>query len=50
MHELVRYLNGDESSCSITKIEDSINGHLLVYAAEESRKQGRAVSLDELIK
>lgn len=38
MHDLVRYLNGDKSSISITSIEDSINGHLCVYAAEESRK------------
>ena len=50
MYELVRYLNGDTSSCSITNIDDSINGHLVVYAAEESRKQGRAVTLEELIK
>ena len=34
----VRYLNRDESSISITSIEDSINGHHCVYAAEESRK------------
>lgn len=38
MHDLVRYLNGDESSISITSIEDSVNGHLCVYAAEKSRK------------
>lgn len=38
MHDLVRYLSGDKSSISITSIEDSINGHLCVYAAEESRK------------
>lgn len=38
MHDLVRYLNGDKSSISITSIEDSIHGHLCVYAAEESRK------------
>ncbi len=49
MHELVRYFNGDESSVSITKIDDSINGHLLVYAAEKSRKLGRAVTLDEIM-
>ena len=38
MHDLVRYLNGDKSSISITSIEDSINGHLCVFAAEKSRK------------
>ena len=39
MHDLIAYLNGDESSVSITKLEDSINGHLCVYAAEKSRKE-----------
>ena len=39
MHDYVRYLNGDRSSLSITAIEDSINGHLCVYAAEKSRKE-----------
>jgi hypothetical protein len=37
---LVRYLNGDRSSISITSIEDSVNGHLCVYGAEKSRKEG----------
>jgi hypothetical protein len=36
---LIAYLNGDESSVSITKLEDSINGHLCVFAAEKSRKE-----------
>ena len=36
---LVRYLNGDRSSISITSIEDSVNGHLCVYGAEKSRKE-----------
>ncbi len=40
MHEQVRYLNGDNSSVSITQIDDSINSHLVVYAAEESNKTG----------
>jgi predicted dehydrogenase len=47
MHDLVRYLNGDKSSISITSIEDSVNGHLCVYAAEESRKSERFVSIKE---
>lgn len=45
MHDLVAYLNGDESSVSITKLEDSINGHLCVYAAEKSRKENVIVSI-----
>ena len=36
MHDLVRYLNGDTSSVSITSIADSVNGHLCVFAAEQS--------------
>ncbi len=45
MHDLVRYFNGDRSSTSITSIDDSVNGHLVVYAAEESRKTKRAVDI-----
>lgn len=45
MHDLVRYLNKDRSSISITSIDDSINGHLLVYAAEESRLKKKIVNL-----
>ena len=41
MHDLVRYLNGDKSSVSITSLADSVNGHMCVYAAEDSRKNGR---------
>ncbi len=43
MHEQVRYLNGDTSSVSITDIDDSINSHLVVYAAEESVKNGKTM-------
>lgn len=39
MYDYVRYLNGDNSSISITSINDSINGHRCVYAAERSRKK-----------
>lgn len=47
MHDLVRYLNGDKSSISITSIEDSINGHLCVFAAEESRKTQSFVDIKD---
>ncbi len=47
MKTMVAYLNGDRESVSITRIEDSINGHLCVYAADESRKQKRIVSISE---
>lgn len=45
MNELCAYLNGDKSSISITSIDDSINGHLVVYAAEESRKTKTSVDV-----
>ena len=41
MYDLVRYLNGERNSMSITLLKDSIASHLLVYAAEESRKTER---------
>ncbi len=45
MYEQVRYLNGDTSSVSITDIDDSINSHLVVYAADESVKCGTSVNV-----
>lgn len=45
MHDAVRFFAGEGESASITKIDDSINGHLIVYAAEESRKTGKVVEL-----
>ncbi len=45
MHDLVRYLNGDRSSNSITSLQDSVSGHLVVYAAEESRMKHKAVEI-----
>ena len=38
MRDITRYFAGKTISPSLTNIEDSINGHLIVYAAEESRK------------
>ena len=47
MRDVIKFLNKDYSSFSITKIEDSINGHLCVYGAEVSRKEGRIIDIDE---
>ena len=47
MYELIRYLNGEGSSVSITKLDDSIFSHLVVYAAEESRKTARVVKFND---
>ena len=48
MKDAVRYFNGNSESVSVTKIEDSLNGHYVCYAAEISRKERKTVSLDEL--
>jgi len=45
MHDLVRYMHGDRSSVSITSIEDSVNGHLCVFAAEKSRRTHNVVDI-----
>lgn len=45
MYDYVRYLNGDRSSISITSINDSINGHLCVYAAEKSRRDKEIIEI-----
>lgn len=48
MKDAVRYFNGISESVSVTKIEDSLNGHYVCYAAEISRKERKILSLDEL--
>ncbi len=45
MQTLVKYYNGNDSSLSLTSIDDSINGHLCVYGAEISRKENKIVDL-----
>ncbi len=50
MYDVVRYFNGDDSSISITSIDDSINGHLVVYGAEESRREEKVVKINEVEK
>ena len=45
MRDVVRCLNNAGTSNSITTVEDSINGHLCVYAAEESRKNKKIVCI-----
>jgi hypothetical protein len=39
-------VSGDKSSL-LTPIKDSLQGHLMVFAAEESRKNGKVLNLDE---
>ena len=48
MKDAVRYFNGISESVSVTKIEDSLNGHYVCYAAEISRKEGKILSLNDV--
>lgn len=45
MKDLVRFLNGEPTSVSTTVIEDSVNSHLICYAAEKARKEKVVVDL-----
>jgi hypothetical protein len=47
MHDVIGYLNGVESP-SITKLDDSIYGHLCVFAAEKARKEDVAVKINDI--
>lgn len=47
MHDIVRYLNGDQCSKSITFLDDSVQSHCLVFAAEKSRKTGSIVDVSK---
>ena len=48
MHDLIAYLHGDKSSVSITKLSDSVNGHLCIFAAEKARKEKQTVTIDSM--
>lgn len=45
MKDLVRFLNGEQTSVSTTVIDDSVNSHLICYAAEKSRKEKIVVTI-----
>lgn len=45
MDSIVKYLNGDNSSISITSLSDSINSHLCVFAAERARKTKKVIKI-----
>lgn len=47
MRDLVRFLNGMPTSVSTTVIDDSINSHLICYAAEKARNENVVVNLNE---
>ena len=45
MDSITDYLNGDRSIVTITKLSDSINGHLCVFAADESRLTKQKIAI-----
>lgn len=47
---LYDYLNGEYTGCSISDIRTSVNNHLIVFAAEESRIKGSVVDFEDFEK
>lgn len=47
MESIVEYLNGNRDCISLTSINDSINGHLCAYGAEEARKENIVLDLEK---
>ena len=47
--DFVDYMLGAEPSISCTSLDDSVNGHLCVYAADKSRVEERIVHIKDLI-
>lgn len=45
MKDLVRFLNGEKTSVATTVISDSVNSHLICYAAERARREHVVVDL-----
>jgi len=48
MSNVCAYFRGEQPSVSLTKIEDSINSHLVCYAAEKARKSSKIVKIKRL--
>ena len=48
VEDFVRVLQGEKPSISCTTINDSINGHLAVFRAEQSRKTNQVVYIPEV--
>lgn len=44
--DFIDYVNGKKPSASCTDIEDSINGHLSVFAADESVKENKTIKIE----
>lgn len=46
--DLFKLLRGEGTSVSLTALEDSVNSHLVVYAAEKSRLEKKIVTIEEI--
>ena len=46
MLDFCDYVNGGEPSLSCSELSDSLAGHLVVFAAEKSRKSGRPIHIN----
>ena len=49
VRDFCNLLQGGEKSISCTSIDDSINGHMLVYAADKSAKSKAAVKIAAML-
>lgn len=47
MRDLLKYLRGEPTSSSTTVLNDSINSHLVCYAAEKARKECTVVNIEK---
>ena len=47
MKDLVSFLRGEGTSVSTTVISDSVNSHLICYAAEKSRIEKVIVNIEK---
>ena len=47
---LYEFLNGQYQGCAISDIGVSVKNHLVTFAAEESRKTGKVIDVEEYIK
>ena len=46
---LYEYLNGEYTGCSVSDIRTSVDNHLIVFAAEESRANNTVVDFEEFV-
>ena len=50
MKDLLKFLRGEPTSSSTTVLNDSINSHLVCYAADKARKESSVVNIDKTYK